>query len=373
MLAEDVLRPVGAMSARMAGDGTAAPDGVAVPCTDDGGGPVAATGLWASYRAPQAAEGGMLASLDDLVAWARSFATEPLGKDLFARLEAPQRLDDGGWSPATLGLVRGEHRGHPTLSQTGICDGYASAFLRVPGRELTVVCLANHDGEPTPEAIVRGLADLVLGVPTAGGAPGPSVASSAGGAAPAAYLDREARLVMEWGGAPAGRQVTYFSWPMPLERRGDGRLHTTPQEVAISVGASDLAADAPTLEVSFGGRELVLDRARAPRPTEIPVHRLTGTYRGPDLPGVTWRVARHDDGLGVTTQMPDGSSTASDLSPLAPDVFAVGEIPAPEPGGHAARPVIVRFDAAGPGPAPGLWLSTILAQGIRLDRDAEPG
>jgi CubicO group peptidase (beta-lactamase class C family) len=84
-------------------------------------------------------DGGMYASLNDLLRWAANFDSRKLGGELLDRMAVP------GSNAGTygMGLSAGKYRGLDTVSHGGSLAGYRTMLLRIPAKQTTVVTLCN--------------------------------------------------------------------------------------------------------------------------------------------------------------------------------------------------------------------------------------
>jgi len=106
--------------------------------------------------------GGLMSSVDDLLAWDRNFYANKLGKGtLAAELQRHGVLNNGNQIDYALGLSLGEYRGLPIVEHNGSLFGYHSAFVRFPKQRFSTIVLCNH-ADAGPEALVRKIADLYL-------------------------------------------------------------------------------------------------------------------------------------------------------------------------------------------------------------------
>ncbi|HST10381.1 MAG TPA: serine hydrolase, partial [Terriglobales bacterium] len=107
--------------------------------------------------------GGLMSSVDDLLAWDRNFYANKLGNGtLPVELESHGVLNSGKQIDYALGLSLGDYRGLPIVEHNGALFGYHSAFLRFPQQKFSVIALCNH-ATAGPETLVRKIADLYLG------------------------------------------------------------------------------------------------------------------------------------------------------------------------------------------------------------------
>jgi CubicO group peptidase (beta-lactamase class C family) len=106
--------------------------------------------------------GGLMSSVDDLLAWDRNFYANKLGKGtLPVELQSHGVLNNGNQIDYALGLSLGAYRGLPIVEHNGALFGYHSAFLRFPRERFSVIVLCNL-ATAGPEDLARRVADLYL-------------------------------------------------------------------------------------------------------------------------------------------------------------------------------------------------------------------
>src|SRR5579862_9019896 len=93
-----------------------------------------------------AGEGGMAASVDDILRWLAHWSTPGTGTtQAWQAMTSPQRLRNGSSTGYGLGLLIGEYRGIQTISHGGTGMGSNSQLVRVPEAGLDVVVILNRD------------------------------------------------------------------------------------------------------------------------------------------------------------------------------------------------------------------------------------
>jgi CubicO group peptidase (beta-lactamase class C family) len=105
--------------------------------------------------------GGLMTTVDDLLAWDRNFYFNKLGKGLTTELQRHGVLNNGNQIDYALGLSLGGYRGLPIVEHNGALFGYHSAFLRFPEQRFSAIVLCNL-ATAGPEALARKIADLYL-------------------------------------------------------------------------------------------------------------------------------------------------------------------------------------------------------------------
>lgn len=106
--------------------------------------------------------GGLMSSVDDLLAWDRNFYANKLGTGTLPQeLQRQGILNNGNQIDYALGLSLGEYRGLPIVEHNGALFGYHAAFLRFPQQKFSAIVLCNH-AAAGPEALARKIADVYL-------------------------------------------------------------------------------------------------------------------------------------------------------------------------------------------------------------------
>jgi CubicO group peptidase (beta-lactamase class C family) len=104
-----------------------------------------------------AGSGGLYSNIDDMLKWARNFEEPKVGAGLLEVLQTPGRLNDGRETPGgyALGLSRARRGGLTVISHGGGAPGYATYFLRIPERRLsvTVMCVGTNRAAAHAEAL----------------------------------------------------------------------------------------------------------------------------------------------------------------------------------------------------------------------------
>ncbi len=114
------------------------------------------------------AAGGLLSSIDDVVAWVTAlFDSERLlSEEQRQRLLAPAVLADGRSTAYACGLEIQSLVGHQIVFHGGGGAGFTTFAGHVPDTDLTIVVLSNRQGaDPSPQKLALRAASLVLGAP----------------------------------------------------------------------------------------------------------------------------------------------------------------------------------------------------------------
>jgi CubicO group peptidase (beta-lactamase class C family) len=120
-----------------------------------------------SMTVPYAA-GAVFSTAGDLLRWLIALRRgEIIPKSLLDRARAPRRLPGGAISGYGFGWKLCTIAGMATIEHGGFINGYLAQALEVPEARLTIIALANNDGDvPDPGALARRIARfLITGAP----------------------------------------------------------------------------------------------------------------------------------------------------------------------------------------------------------------
>jgi CubicO group peptidase (beta-lactamase class C family) len=107
-------------------------------------------------------DGGLMSSVDDLLAWDRNFYANKLGKGtLLKEIETQGVLNNGKQIEYALGLFISTYRGLPVVEHGGALFGYRTELLRFPQQKFSVITLCNV-GTSNPGRLSYQIADLYL-------------------------------------------------------------------------------------------------------------------------------------------------------------------------------------------------------------------
>ena len=106
---------------------------------------------------PGGGEGGLRASLDDMIAWAKHWP-RPLDE-----LSKPRPFANGAPNFYACGLQCLPWRGLDTVGHGGLMPGFLTEFCRVPAENLTVIVVANSD-RFQPWLVAREILDRARGL-----------------------------------------------------------------------------------------------------------------------------------------------------------------------------------------------------------------
>lgn len=112
---------------------------------------------------PGGGEGGLRASLDDMIAWAKNWCTRAVGGDFLDAMARPLPFANGTASFYACGLQALPWRGLDTVGHGGLMPGFLTEFCRVPAEDLTVIVIANSD-RFQPWLVAREIFDRARGL-----------------------------------------------------------------------------------------------------------------------------------------------------------------------------------------------------------------
>ncbi len=110
----------------------------------------------------QNGDGGVMTTVEDLLAWDRNFYNPTVGGSaLVNALQQPAALSNGQMIQYGLGLFHDTLGGVPVVEHGGAFGGYRSQITRVPSEHLTVVVLGN-DGDMNPTRLANRVLRVLL-------------------------------------------------------------------------------------------------------------------------------------------------------------------------------------------------------------------
>lgn len=242
---------------------------------------------------PGGGEGGLRASLDDMIAWAKNWTTQYVGGGLLDAMARPLPFGNGTANFYACGLQVLPWRGLATVGHGGLMPGFMTEFCRVPAESLTVVVVANSD-RFQPWLVAREILDRARGLD-----PDDAYASSV---EPGAYLSQDGRTTLE----------------LLLE---DGRAKARQHGVTFPL-ARDHSALRGAFAFRWDGSGIV--RANGRRTAYAKIERgalpkgLDGVWRNAEL-GATYTI----DGTGLRIDGPLHAGVAGTLEPFGPSTFRI--------------------------------------------------
>lgn len=222
--------------------------------------------------------GGLMSSVDDLLAWDRNFYANKLGKGALAdELQKPGVLNNGNQIDYALGLSLGDYRGLPIVEHNGALFGYHSSFLRFPQQKFSAIVLCNH-AAASPEALVRKIADIYLAPDFKSEANTPVAASGLPDPAAFAgtYLDRRTETLYTF----TAEHGNLTAWGAVLRRIDANHFYDLGSDVITFAIVNHLMRCSLVIpgEVYFSG-----DRLDPIRVDAAALRRLAGKYYSDEL------------------------------------------------------------------------------------------
>jgi CubicO group peptidase (beta-lactamase class C family) len=252
-------------------------------------------------------DGGLYASLEDMLAWAKNLLAPHVGAAALARMATPVVLPSGGLTGYGFGLELGEHRGLAFVQHAGGLAGYRTHLVAYPGERLAIVFLSNDDAA-IPSLAAFHVAESCLGermtpAPAGVDLPVESVRACAGlyrgtnNDNVLSLVEQDGRLALQ--GAP-------------LRVLGPGRF-----AFQRSIAGSTLTFDDDERGFVVHHTGGPVDRfARCDPPAAIDTAAFTGVFASPEL-AASWRVSQTETGLALGV----GRQPPAALQPVAPDCF----------------------------------------------------
>lgn len=144
-------------------------------------------------------DAGLVATLDDLIAWERSIdQTRNDPESIYRRLATPVSFRDGTPAAYGFGLSHRSAFGRPMTGHSGALRGWRSHRLYIPSERLSVVVFFNHMADPFKAAL--DLVAAAIGEVTFGTIPSAQTPSWLG-----TYLEPETRTVIRLDQTPDRR------------------------------------------------------------------------------------------------------------------------------------------------------------------------
>jgi CubicO group peptidase (beta-lactamase class C family) len=260
----------------------------------------------------QVGDGGVLTTVEDLLAWQRNFDEAKVGGPAFAaemlRLGA---LNDGQALNYALGLMVDDHNGLRMIHHGGSWGGYRAEVIRFPDRRLSVSTLCNSDGADASAMAMR-VADLWLAgaIASAGqetAEPKPSVVVRKKKYPAPLAKDRLLPLTGAYRNPKTGslrfveRQedrlwLEAFGGRHELRATADGRFELIdgPFEAYYSFGKD--AAGGMVLRQLINGKEVAFNPLKMDVPSQPELEAYEGSYRCDEL-GIAYRLEAADGAL----------------------------------------------------------------------------
>ncbi|MBI1775273.1 MAG: beta-lactamase family protein [Proteobacteria bacterium] len=317
-LTDRIFRPLAMQSSRLADDNLELAPDLARPYSPDGGGfrkDVVGIAL--------SGDGGILASLDDLLVWHENYRNNRLlPKDLHQRLATRAVLRTGERIGYAMGLRVLDYRGQRLWMHGGGLPGYKLELCRFPDVDLGIIVMGNRE-DFRPTFATRAIADLILGErltpPRRIARPAPA-ASLAG-----RYYDRAEghTLTLSADGDMPLAEVVDYSFG--LEQVSADRFETLvgPHPLGFTLAHFDSGRPSRIEATLDGGQRLTFEAAQPVAAPPAKLKDYVGLYAGPDLP-FAYRVETSGEGIALRLERLYPRTAANTLSPLFADMFAFG-------------------------------------------------
>lgn len=305
----------------------------------------------------EAAPGGVIASLADMIAWHRWLRSNP--RNWRTRLAGPVRHDDGSPSCYAHGFVRQSLSGVEVIGHAGGHSGWASDYLYAPHEDVAVIILANRADANVYER-AREVLVTALGLP-----PDPGATPALTGEAPAplwqaTYASADALASLGITGGPG--EIAVEGRRMP--RGADGVFRRTLGVEPFVIDAPDTAVPPAELTRREGNHAVTFRRVDDAAPL-LP-EAVTGTYACASLPHPVSIMMDGAGGLRVLTGpvWPGGEGW-----PLVPVGAALFRCNLPD---GTPSEVHLRFETDAEGGVTAVSFGFLRLLGIRLER-TRPG
>lgn len=306
-------------------------------------------GVWrvADSHLDVVADGGMYASLTDMLAWTANLLAPRIGAAALRRMFTPARLTDGGATGYGMGLQLGRHRGLSIAEHGGSHAGYRNHLLVFPTEGLGVVVLAN-DAAALPAVVARSVAAAFLGARLAPPPPelaAPSRETVRELAGP--YRSDDGEVIALILGDDGALSVAGLPLPLAPVAQHTFALRVDPDNFRLDFDPAD--GSVTVLPSSGPARRY----ARCAPSAKIDCSRFCGDYQSGDIGPAICRIRQDCEALTVSF----AESPPAKLQPIAahilwsPDLgVALNFEPAASPGfrldGGGARGVEYLRDAA---------------------------
>jgi len=117
--------------------------------------------FWVAPSLSGTADGSLLMSLDDMIAWNETVRTHAvLSAESWDQMLTPVTLNSGDPHPYGFGWGVTEIGGHPVHEHGGAWQGFQTFYTRVVDDDVAIIVLANA-GHADPEAITRAIAGIL--------------------------------------------------------------------------------------------------------------------------------------------------------------------------------------------------------------------
>jgi D-aminopeptidase len=301
----------------------------------------------------EAAPGGVIASLTDMIAWHRWLRSNPHGWR--TRLAEAVPHNDGSASGYAHGFVRQSLSGAQVIGHAGGHSGWASDYLYALHEDLAVITLANRADANIYER-AREMLVTALGLP-----PDPGATPALLGAAPApqweaTYASVEAIASLSIKGGPGEMMVDGRRMP----RGSDGVFRRILGVEPFVIDAGDTAAPPAELTRQEGNHAVTFRRVADA--AALPSEAVTGTYACASLPHPVTIIT---DGTGMLRVLTGPVWPGGEGWPLVPVSGALFRCLTPD---GAPSEVHLRFEQDADGAVTAVTFGFLRLLRIRLER-----
>jgi CubicO group peptidase (beta-lactamase class C family) len=272
-------------------------------------------------------EGGMVSSLEDLIAWVGIWGTGAHPDlDPLIHLADPAPLTasgpaGGGHARYGYGFMVERYRGLTAYGHSGLLPGFTSNILHIPERRLSVICLANSLGVNS-YLTTRLVADLVpeMDFPEPPFAKAnPALIDRLAKTGP--FVDEDSGATLTFGDVEGRLGATRYGTPFTLANSDGGAAYTVFQG-GYDVVSADITEE-PFIAIRLtrvdGGVETYRPVASGPTGADQ-LDDYVGRYRSAELMS-DWVIEQAGDGLAVRIEGPRGPALPCPLEPTRPDLL----------------------------------------------------
>lgn len=284
-------------------------------------------------------DGGLYASLEDMLAWAKNLLSPRIGAAAIACMQTPETLSSGASTGYGMGLVVRRHRGLMMFEHGGGLAGYRTQLQVYPSEGFGVAVLCN-DASASPQHLSGQIAEVCLEdrmAPRPEPAPTPAIETVR---ARAGSYRRDNGVVLSF-----------------VEREGKLYLRGIPIELRLLDEATvAMDGDPDIMRITFDAEGFTLTQGlsaperfqRCEPPGEIEADAFVGDFHSPEV-GAACRVRHSDGSLAITFA---GVASAA-LQPIGPN-----DLWAPDLG------VTLAFQRDASGAAQGFTASSLRIRGL---------
>ncbi|HVI97559.1 MAG TPA: serine hydrolase domain-containing protein [Sphingomonas sp.] len=236
------------------------------------------------FGVPIGGEGGIVSTVDDMLAWLRHMSNPVVGAPETWRIMRTPLISHG----YGLGLIAGQHRGLATVHHAGAVVGGSCQMLKMVDHDLDIIVMSNGLGGLDLHNLVEAIIDsCISGLPLPENAPAEPITGI--------FYSAEAgrRLALE---AIEGKQaIRIDGMTLPARRDSEGRLSVPLLPTDITVTPQ---SDTKAIKVDEFGKIDLLQRVEAPKNPNL--DSLVGRYRNASAEIIA-TIAKQDDGKALLT------------------------------------------------------------------------